>query len=82
MFERSWTQCKIVNSKKHEMVCFLDSDKVKLGLFVTLSDSVDSIEWWKIVEIYQTLKENNIKGGHNSKNWYKKDYLYKIGNKK
>lgn len=77
-----YKQCRIRNGKQTD-VCYLNAEIAKIGYYVTLADSDDPKKRWEIMTIGDTvLEEDEIKGGHKSKNWYKKNYLFKIGNKK
>lgn len=72
-------QCVLVDKNNRKATVFLDADVIKVGLYVTLKDSLDPKKWWKIDKIYNAVfKASDIKDSHESKNWFKKDHFSKL----
>lgn len=73
-----YKQCNLL-SGTYAMVAWLEADKVKLGMYVTLKDSEEPNLWWKIQSIGDTsLAKTDIKGAHNSEAWHRNDYRRKL----
>lgn len=62
-----YKQC-LLKSDKSIMTVWLDADKVKLGIKVTLKTSEDPSKWWKIIAVYSgEFEQADVKKYHNPK---------------
>ena len=69
-----YKQCNLKSSNS-VMTAWLEADKVRAGIKVTLKDSQDPARWWLITSVGDTaLPKDEIKGSHASEDWYKKDF--------
>lgn len=61
------------------MNCWLEANKVKVGIKVTLKDSDNPQCWWLITSIGETiLPQKDIKGSHDSGSWFDGDFHGKL----
>lgn len=61
---KMYTQCRL-KSGKTQLVCYLDSTKLKTGMRVTLKDFDDPSQWWDVVSVSETaIPRDKIKRGN------------------
>lgn len=66
-------QCNLSSGSEH-LTAWLEADKVKPGIKVTLQDSEDPTKWWRVDSVGVTaLPKEDIKGAHNSRKWFTND---------
>ena len=78
MKNKLYKQCELTNGATTQFV-WLEADKIKIGINVTLEDSENEEKWWRITKIFdQGLEKNEIKDSHDSQKWYDKDHHRKL----
>ena len=68
-----YKQCHVRSGESQQTV-WLEAEKVKEGIKVTLKDSDEPKRWWTIVRVYETaLEKSEIKDAHAARKWYQND---------
>ena len=69
-----YRQC-ILEMGNARITCWLEASKVRVGIKITLKDSENPTQWWKVVSVSGVeLPRKDIKGSHNSYSWHEKDF--------
>jgi len=62
-----YKQC-VIKSGTSRIVAWLDADKIKVGIRITLKNSDEPRRWWKVLEISNhELVQKDIDKNHNPK---------------
>jgi hypothetical protein len=66
-----------LRQKNMVIICFLESDRVKVGNKVTLK-GLEEGGYWLVTKEYSKLDRSLIHDAHESKKWHGKDYHGKL----